>query len=141
MSATAPPVGIAMGEPAWLYTHKFTVKQVSTITATPQGTVNYWAGVADLCGFPLYTVRMHRRLFTAHGVYVIAILAAMAAAGVTIGNSVIKAVLETVHHDGQPRLPGLFDQLHLAEGFVTTEVELSQIWMEVSTKLEALHAQ
>jgi hypothetical protein len=133
---TAPPVTIAMPRPAWLLDHRYTIAQVAKVTDTPAGTITYWAGVAKLLGFDLITLRRHRRLFTAHGVYVVAILAALSRAGVTISNEVIAHTLRVTHKDGEPVLPNLMDQMHLIEAFVTTEVELSMIWTKLEVDLE-----
>lgn len=132
---TAPPITFAMSRPDWLLDHRWTLKQTSVVTDIPQGTITHWCGVASLLGFDLIITRKHRRLFTAHGVFVLAILAALTRAGVTISAGVIEQVLNVTHKDGEPILPNLMDQMHLVEAYVTTEVELSLIWQKVEVDL------
>lgn len=132
---TGPPVTINIDAPAWLTEPAYTLKEIAALTGTPPNTVTYWSTLADAAGYELSVKTGHRRMLSAHGAYVVAVLRHLSAAHVTLSASVVKSVLAITFRHGRPALPNLFDQLQLVDGPVVVEVELSQIWLELEPKL------
>jgi hypothetical protein len=131
---TGPPV-INIDAPSWLTEPTFTLKEVAALTGTPPNTITYWSTLAETAGYELSVKPGPRRMLSAHGAYVVAVLRHLSSAHVTLSASVVKSVLAVTFRGGRPVLPNLFDQLHLVDSHVVVEVELSQIWLELEPKL------
>ncbi|OPH84435.1 hypothetical protein [Nitrobacter vulgaris] len=132
---TGPPVKIGIDAPAWLTEPAFTLKEIAALTGAPPNTVSYWSTLAAAAGYELSVKPGPRRLLSAHGAYVVSVLRHISAAHVTLTASLVKSVLQITFHQGRPVLPNLFDQLHLHDGPVVIEVELSQIWLKLEPQL------
>jgi hypothetical protein len=132
---TGPPVSIGIDAPSWLTEPAFTLKEIATLTGTPPNTISYWSTLADAAGYELSVKPGARRMFSAHGAYVVSVLRHLSAAHVTLSAGVVKSVLAITLQDGRPVLPNLFDQLQIIDGPVVVEVELSQIWLKLEPKL------
>lgn len=132
---TGPPVAIGIDAPAWLTEPAFTLKEIAALTGAPPNTTTYWCTLAAAAGYELSVKPGSRRLLSAHGAYVVSVLRHLSLAHVTLTASAVKSVLAITFSHGRPVLPKLFDQLHIHDGPVVVEVELSQIWLKLEPQL------
>lgn len=137
------PVTIGIEAPPDLTAPQFRIRIAAEAVGVKTETARTWIRTAALLGIPLTVSVDGRRLLSRHSTYRLAILAALAEAGVPCSEAVFRAVHRTTHKGplGEPTLPELFGQLHLdllEDGPVTIEVELSFIWFTTDQRLREL---
>lgn len=130
----ATPLRVEFPTPEWLNKRIFTIRDAASVANAKISTVNYWCDIATAHGYPLKVREDSRAFLAGHSVYVVAVLAALAKAGVSISVGVIAAVLSGTNGG----LPGLGDVLLLSDGPAVIEVELSTVWIEVEPRLAAI---
>lgn len=138
---------IAFESPPWLLDHSFTIREVSETLSVPFQSIHHWLHVLGWQGYALTVKRRHRRLVTGHGFYVLGVLAALYKQGIPVTPALMAQAMVITHDpDGNPKLPSLGEQGHLAETdldgtpIARIEIELWAVWASLETKLIALVA-
>lgn len=129
----ATPLVVAFPAPQWLNKRIFSIRDAADISGAKASTITHWSDIAEARNQPLKVRDDSRIFYSGHAIYVVAILAELAKAGVSASVPVIGAVLDGT----KDRLPGLGDRLVLHDGPAVVEVELSTVWIEVEPKLSA----
>lgn len=140
------PGRIDFERPPWLLDAAITTKEAASLLDVNHETLRHWIKVANLMGIPISAKPRGKPRLTSHGVYIAAILAALHKAGIDCGPYLMRAAWSVAHDEGRPRLPCLFEKIALNEQdgagrpVAQIVVDISNVWMEIQPRLDALMA-